>query len=178
MDRVTVLTSFLRSAALTLAVFAGLSVNAQASNSDYQIDFAPIMSRGFDVSDEPSVLDQCDSDYGGIRIFEHTAGRPLALVRVEKTEDGAQVTKRTFESGRASRIAQAKISEEEWAELINLIDKSGFWTYEMDEDLWMPDSPTLWIEVCLTRQFRSVSLYPERTDRAANILGFLSNRLQ
>ncbi len=136
------------------------------------------MSHGFGVSDEPSVLDQCDSDYGGIRVFEHAAGRPLALVRVEKIGGGAKVTKRTFEHGRASRIAQTKISEAEWSELISLIEKSGFWTYEMDEGLWMPDSPTLWIEACLARQFRSVSLYPERTDLAADILGFLADRMQ
>jgi len=172
------LTSFLRSATLTLAVITGLSVNAQPSNSDYQIDYAPIMSRGFGVSDEPSVLDQCRSDYGGIRVFEHAAGSPIALVRVEKTEDGAQITKRTFEHGRASRIEQTEISEAEWAELIGLIDKSGFWTHETDESLWMPDSPTLWIEACLTGQFRSISLYPERTDLAVDIVDFLSDRTQ
>jgi len=133
------------------------------------------MSRGSGVSDEPSVLEQCDSDYSGIRVFEHAAGRPLALVRVERIEGGAQITRRTFEHGRASGIAQNKISEAEWAELIGLMDRSGFWAYEMNQDLWMPDSPTLWIEACLTRRFRSVSLYPERTKLAADILDFLSN---
>ena len=177
-DRATVLTSFLRSATLTLAVITGLSVNAQPSNTDNQIDYAPIMSRGFGVSDEPSMLDQCISNYGGIRIFEHAAGSPLALVRVEKIEDGAQITKRSFENGHANRIAQTTIPEAEWTELISLIDKSGFWTYEMDESLWMPDSPTMWIEACLTRQFRSISLYPERTDLAIGIVDFLTDRTQ
>jgi hypothetical protein len=172
------LTSFLRSAALTLAVFTGLSGYAQSSNSDYQIDYAPIMSRGFGVSDEPSMLEQCDSEYSGIRIFEHAAGRPLVLVRAEKIDDGAQITERTFEHGRESRIAQTEISEAEWAELIGLIDKSGFWMYEMDESLWMPDSPTMWIEACLTSQFRSISLYPERTDVAVDIVDFLSDHMQ
>ena len=161
---------------MTLAVITGLSVNAQPSNSDYQIDYAPIMSRGFGVSDEPSMLDQCSSDYGGIRMFEHAAGSPLALVRVEKIEGGAQITKRTFENGRAIRIEQTKTSEAEWAELIGLIDKSGFWTYEKDESLWMPESPTLWIEACLRGQFRSISLYPERTDLVVDIVDFLSDR--
>jgi len=154
----------------------GLSVQAQPSVSDYQIDYAPIISRGFGVSDEPSVLEQCDSNYGGIRIFEHAAGRPLALVRVEKTKEGAQVTKRTFEDGRASSLAQTTLSEAEWTELIGLIDKSGFWTYEMDQRPWMPDSPTLWIEACLSRRFRSISLYPQRTGLAVDIVNFLSDR--
>jgi len=160
---------------LTLAVAAGLSAHSQSSGSDHQIDYAPILSRGLGVSDEPSVLEQCESDYAGIRVFEHAAGRPLALLRVEKIEGGAQVTRRTFEHGRASGIAQKKISEAEWAKLIGLIDRSGFWTYETNENLWMPDSPTLWIEACLTRRFRSVSLYPERTKLAVDIVDFLTD---
>ena len=168
------LPSFSRLFVLTLAANAGLPAHAQPSGSDYRIDFAPIMSRGFGVVDEPSVLDRCDSDYSAVRIFENAGSWPLALVRVEKIEIGAQLTERIFENGRASRFAQTEISEAEWSELISLIDKSGFWTYEMDDGAWMPDSPTLWIEACLKGQFRSVSLYPERTDLAVDIVGFLS----
>ena len=170
--------SILRSAVPILAVIAGLSAVAQPSDSDDQIDYAPILSRGFGVSDEPSVLEQCDSGYSGIRVFEQAAGRPLALVRIERTEGGAQITRRIFEHGRASRMTQTRVSEAEWAELVGLIDQSGFWTYERNENLWMPDSPTVFIEACLTRRFRSISLYPERTELAVDIVDFLSDLAQ
>ena len=175
-DRATILTLFLRIATLTMAIFTGLSVNAQSSSPDYHIDYAPIMSRGFGITDEPSMLDQCDSGYAGFRFFEHGAGRPLAMVRVEKIEDGARITKRTFKNDRASEIKQTRISETEWTELTDLMDQSGFWTFEMDETVWMPDSPTMWIEACLTSQFRSISIYPERVDLAVNAVNFLSDR--
>jgi hypothetical protein len=169
------MTRFFRSATLALTAFTGLSVHAQSSASDYQIDYAPLMLRGFGISDEPSMLNQCGANYGGIRVFEHAAGRPIALVRVEKIEGGAQITERTFENGSGSGIAQANISEAEWAEFIGLIEKSGFWNYEMDDSVWVPDSPTMWIEACLAGQFRSISLHPERTDLAIDIVDFLSN---
>lgn len=177
-ERAIDLTSFIRRAVLTLAILVGVSVHAQSANSDHRTDYASIMSRGFGVADEPSMLDRCDSDYEGIRVFEHAAGRPLALFRVEKAEDGAQVTRRMFEGSRASETVRTDLSETEWTELTGLLSQSGFWTYEMDGGLCMPDSPTLWIEACLTRQYRSISLYPERTDLAVGILDFLSDRVQ
>ena len=178
MERATDVTSFLRLAVFALAVLIGLSAPAQSADSDHRTDYASIMSRGFGVADEPSLLDRCDSDYEGIRVFEHAAGRPLALLRVEKTEHGAQVTRRIFEGGRAGETVRTDLSETEWTELIDLLSRSGFWTFEMDGGLWIPESPTIWIEACLTRQFRSISLYPERSDLAVGILDFLSDRLQ
>ena len=124
------------------------------------------------------MLDRCESDYEGIRVFEHAAGRPLALLRVEKTEGGAQITRRTFDGGRTIETVRTDLSETEWDELSGLLGQSGFWTYEMDAGLWMPDNPTLWIEACLKRQFRSISLYPERSKLAVDILAFLSVRVQ
>ena len=121
------------------------------------------------------MINQCDANYGGIRVFEHAAGSPIALVRVEKIEGEAQISERRFENGSASGISQANISESEWAEFIGLIEKSGFWNYEMDDSVWMPDSPTMWIEACLAGQFRSISLHPERTDLAIDFVDFLSN---
>lgn len=172
----TKVTSFLRRAALILVIFASIPANAQSTDPDYHIDYAPIMSRGFGVSDEPSMLDHCDGGYAGFRIFEHVGGRPLALVRVEKIDNGARITTRTFENGRTRKTARMSVSEAEWTELIDLIEKSGFWTYKIDEGVWDPEGRTMWIEACLKRQFRSISVYPERVGLVVDIVDFLSAR--
>ena len=161
--------------ALVSAVFLGASVHAQESNADYEIDYSLIMPRAFGVPDEPSILVRCESDFGGIRVFEHAGGRALALVRVEKIGGRVLVIKRTYDHGHTSKSEQVEISESDWNELSGLLETSGFWTYEMDEGLWMPDRPILWIEACVVNRFRSVSLYPERTDLAAEILQFLAD---
>ena len=174
MDQVSEMATFLRTALLTLALFAGFSHSAQSADSDQLIDYAPIMSRGFGVSDEPSLLDQCAASYAAFRIFEHAGGRPIAIVRVEKRSDGIYVTKRRFEDSQSQATTQSRISAEEWTELWDLFGKSGFWTYENDETVWMPDSPTMWIEACLKSQFRSISIYPERDSRMIEIADFLA----
>ena len=174
-DRGAVLSSLPARAALTLALMTGAS--AQAPDGDHQTDFAPLIARGFGVTDEPSIREQCGSGFEGIRIFEHAAGRPLALIRIEMTGDTTQVTARTYEGSRVNSVARATLSEKDRLELVDLIDDSGFWTYEMDDDLWLPDSPTIWIEVCLAGRFRSVSVYPEQTTLAVGVLDFLSARM-
>ncbi len=132
------------------------------------------MSRGFGVLDEPSIRDQCNGDYAGFRLFRHAADRPLALVRVEKTDKTSEVVTRTFEHSGAGDTKRIKISHTQWAELVELLEQSGFWTLEMDDTHWTPDSAKVWIEACVDNRFRSISVYTEQSILSVYVADFLS----
>ena len=166
---------FLGLAALILPVVGTLPLSAYAADSDQTVDYAPIISRGFGISDEPSMLNQCGPDYDGLRIVELAGGLPIAIVRVENQRQSVTAQRRTFVRGQPETSAQSQISDVDWTKLMDLLRKSGFWTYENDDSVWMPDSATLWIEACLNGKFRSVSMYPERDSRMNEITGFFAS---
>ena len=138
------------------------------------MDYAPIMARGFGVQDEPSILDQCENGYAGFRIFEHAA-RPVAILRVEKTDGLARITKRLFDNGRSGKATESGLPASAWTEFLGLVEQSGFWTYQHG-DVWSPDSRTMWVEACLNGQFRSILLYPDREDLLVDVIDFLLAR--
>ena len=158
---------------LTTAAIAGVSFQSLSDEQDYQIDYAPILSRGFAIADEPSILEQCHEGYSAFRIFKHAASSPIAMSRIEKLPSGTRATERIFENGRPPEVHKYDLSESEWGELLDLFKKSGFWLYEVDDSMWMPDSLTLWIEGCVDGEFRSISIYPERDDFMIKILDYM-----
>ena len=169
--RSAVLNSLRQFTAPMLLVLAGLSVNAQSADANYRMDYAPIMTRGFGVLGEPSLLDQCGSGYEGFRIFEYAA-RPMAILRVERIDGIAVLTKRTFNISRTGESAQERLSASAWTELTGLVEESGFWEYQL-AGLWVPDARTMWVEACMDGQFRSISFYPDREDLMADVIEHL-----
>jgi hypothetical protein len=132
------------------------------------------MERGFEVHDEPSILEKCGGDFSAVRVTELGGGSPIAIVRVENPVDGARGTKRLSEDDKLQNAIEFPISEADWKTHATLLRNSGFWTYETDPSTWMPDSGTLWIEACMKGQFRSISIYPERDNRMSEVVGFLA----
>jgi hypothetical protein len=159
---------------LVIASVFSLLLCTHASNADEFVDYSPIMKRGFEVHDEPSILERCGGDFSAIRVTELRGGSPIALVRVENPIDGARGTKRLYDDDKLQNAIEFPISEADWKTLATLLRNSGFWTYETDPGTWMPDSGTLWIEACMKSQFRSISIYPERDNRMSEVVGFLA----
>ncbi len=149
-----------------------------ASNADEIVDYAPILKRGFEVHDEPSILEKCGGDFSAIRVTELGGGRPRAIVRIENPIDGAHGTKRLYDDNKLQNPTEFPVSEADWKTLATLLKNSGFWTYTSDPSTWMPDSGTLWVEACMNKQFRSISIYPERDNRMSEVVGFLAKLLE
>lgn len=135
------------------------------------MDYAPIMARGFGVVGEPSMLERCASGYQGFRIFEHAA-RPIAILRAERIDGFARITKRTFENDRSGESTQDSLSASAWVELTDLVEQSRFWAYQHG-GVFSPDARTMWVEACLNNQFRSISFYPDREDLMDDVIKFL-----
>lgn len=144
-----------------------------SSDVDMPIDYAPILERCCGITDEPSIFDNCSPEYSAIRVTEGAGGYPVGLIRVENQRDSAHLTSKLYENYNSPDVKETEISETEWVRLVQLLQASGFWTFDKRSTSWTPHGPSLWIEACVTGQFRSISINPDVESQMTEIVDFL-----
>ena len=160
-------------AVVLTTICVALAVLAGESASDSSLDVSSIMSRGFNINDEPSLLESCGENYSAFRIFEHGAGRPIAVVRAESTIRGNTILFRSFDSGILAKDELREIPSDGWRKLMQVITTSGFWNMKSDETVWMPDSRSWWAEGCLDTKYHYVQVYPDVDLRLQEVVDYL-----
>lgn len=167
------MTDVSRLIALFSVLFFGALTTVYGEESDELIDYTPTLER-IGIGNEPSILGRCSDEYSAVRVTGLVAGQAFVVLRVESTTDGKILTKRLIVNGNPQSPTSYRVSESEWTTISDLLSKSGFWSYEIDDSEWRPSGELLWIEACINDKFRSISIYPAIDNRMTDVIGFLA----
>lgn len=138
-----------------------LSVASPCTAHAENVEASSYVFRGFNVEDEPSIRANCSGEYGAFRLLELAGGALQAVVRAERTLDGARLHYQKA-AGKAFEKFDRILKYAEWSDLVVRFDSSGFWSSETKTEVWAPDDLRWVIEGCVNGRFHSVSLYPHR----------------
>lgn len=159
-----------------IGVLASNLCCAQQSQRPETVEVSSSIFRGLAIPDEPSIKSKCAAGgYAGFRLFEYEAMMPIRIVRVERNMGAIELTSRTFGSdGSPPTSAIEALDAARWHQLVDAFGRSGFWTADIRDDVWIPDGLKWLVEGCENGTFHSLLLYPEQDRRMDDVTEFMT----